>query len=210
MKRGLIITGGTPPSKELLEREIEAADGIICADHGFDALGAIPEKLLLVVGDFDSAVRTQEIQRPEIPAEILSPMKDETDTEMALLRMLEYKPEEIRILGGTGSRIDHSLATIFSLEAYVDGETRILLVDDSNRLEILGEGRYTFSKDGYTYISLLPLTDSAIVSTEGMKYEISALSLMRKRTRGVSNEILDNTGTITIHKGHVVVVQSSD
>ncbi|MDQ0507788.1 thiamine pyrophosphokinase [Peptoniphilus ivorii] len=210
MKRGLIITGGTPPSKELLEREIEAADGIICADHGFDALGAIPEKLLLVVGDFDSAVRTQEIQRPEIPAEILSPMKDETDTEMALLRMLEYKPEEIRILGGTGSRIDHSLATIFSLEAYVDGETRILLVDDSNRLEILGEGRYTFSKDGYTYISLLPLTDSAIVSTEGMKYEISALSLMRKRTRGVSNEILDNTGTITIHKGRVVVVQSSD
>ena len=124
--------------------------------------------------------------------------------------MLEYKPEEIRILGGTGSRIDHSLATIFSLEAYVDGETRILLVDDSNRLEILGEGRYTFSKDGYTYISLLPLTDSAIVSTEGMKYEISALSLMRKRTRGVSNEILDNTGTITIHKGRVVVVQSSD
>lgn len=210
MKRGLILTGGRKPSKELLEREIRWADGIICADGGYDALAHVPEKLKLVIGDFDSSHRLAELKEKQLPIEVLSPMKDETDTEMAVTRMLEYEPDEIHILGGTGSRWDHSVATIFSMEAYLDEKAKITLIDENNRLSMVGPGAYTLERLGFHYISFVPVTDAIMISTEGFKYEVDHLILSRKKTRGVSNELLRDGGKVTLHEGKMLIIHSKD
>lgn len=210
MKWGLILTGGRKPSKELLEREIRWADGIICADGGYDALAHVPEKLKLVIGDFDSSHRLAELKEKQLPIEVLSPMKDETDTEMAVTRMLEYEPDEIHILGGTGSRWDHSVATIFSMEAYLDEKAKITLIDENNRLSMVGPGAYSLERLGFHYISFVPVTDAIMISTEGFKYEVDHLILSRKKTRGVSNELLKDGGKVTLHEGKMLIIHSKD
>ena len=210
MKRGLILTGGRKPSKELLEREIRWADGIICADGGYDALAHVPEKLKLVIGDFDSSHRLAELKEKQLPIEVLSPMKDETDTEMAVTRMLEYEPDEIHILGGTGSRWDHSVATIFSMEAYLDEKAKITLIDENNRLSMVGPGAYTVERLGFHYISFVPVTDAIMISTEGFKYEVDHLTLSGRETRGVSNELLKDGGKVTLHEGKMLIIHSKD
>lgn len=210
MKRGLILTGGRRPSFDLLAREIRWADGIICADGGFDALAHVPEKLKLVIGDFDSSHRLEELKAKNLPIEILPAEKDETDTEMAVLRMLEFAPEEIHILGATGSRWDHSVATIFSMEAYLNEKARISLIDENNRLRMIPAGTYDVRKDGFRYISFIPVTDAIVISTKGFKYEVDHLKLYRKKTRGVSNELIDEEGTVTLHEGTALMIHSKD
>lgn len=210
MKRGLIITGGRRPSKELLDREIRWADGIICADSGYDALAHVPEKLKLVIGDFDSSHRLAELKEKQVPIEVLPPMKDETDTEMALTRMLALDPEEIHILGATGSRWDHSVATIFSLEAYVDEKATISMIDENNRLRLVGPGRYHLEQLGFHYVSFVPVTDAIEITTDGFKYEVDHLTLYRKKTRGVSNELLKEAGEVTLHEGKMLIIHSKD
>ncbi|MDD7362950.1 MAG: thiamine diphosphokinase [Peptoniphilus sp.] len=210
MKKGLVMTGGSKPSQALLDREIEWADAIICADSGFDMLGGNTEKLDLVIGDFDSTRRTDMLDRLNVPIEALSPQKDETDTEMAMLRMLEKNPSQIHILGATGSRLDHSLATVLSLESYLDRDVEITLIDDHNELRIVDSGRYVVHDSGFKYFSLIPLTDSIEVSTKGMAYEIDHAILYRKKTRGVSNEIVDEEATVYIHEGRAMMIKSKD
>lgn len=210
MKRGLVVTGGRRPSSDLLEREIQWADGIICADGGYDALAHVPEKLKLVIGDFDSSHRLEELKANNLPIEVLPPEKDETDTEMAVLRMLEFSPDEIHILGATGSRWDHSVATIFSMEAYLNETVKISLLDDNNRLRMIPAGTYDVKKDGFRYISFIPVTDAIVISTKGFKYEVDHLTLYRKKTRGVSNELLKDEGTVTLHEGTALMIQSKD
>lgn len=210
MKRGLILTGGRRPSFDLLAREIRWADGIICADGGFDALAHVPEKLKLVIGDFDSSHRLEELKAKNLPIEILPAEKDETDTEMAVLRMLEFAPEEIHILGATGSRWDHSVATIFSMEAYLDENAKITMIDENNRLRMVGPGTYAIEKLGFHYISFVPVTDAITISTDGFKYEVDHLTLYRKKTRGVSNELLKDGGTVELHEGKMLIIHSKD
>ena len=210
MKKGLIITGGDKPSREILFREIHWADGIICADSGFDVVEDYLEKTILVIGDFDSTHRKDAIERLDIPVEVLPPMKDETDTEMAFLRMLEHEPEEIHLLGGMGSRWDHSLATVLSLEAYLDRCEKITMIDGQNELQMVRPGTYPVKKGNYHYFSVVPISDYVIFSTHGLKYEVSELKLLRKKTRGVSNEIIKEDAFVTIHEGTALFIKSKD
>lgn len=210
MKRGLIVTGGNKPSPELLLREIQWADMIICADSGFDSMADHRDKIVLVIGDFDSTHRREALEKLDVPVEVLSPMKDETDTEMAFLRMLEYEPDEIHLLGGMGSRWDHSLATVLSLEAYLNRCKRIKMIDEQNELQMVLPGTYSVEKGDYHYFSVIPISDSVVFSTHGFKYEVSKLEILRKKTRGVSNEIIEQNAFITLHKGTALFIKSKD
>ena len=40
-------------------------------------------------------------------------MKDKTDTELGILHLLDKKIDDITLMGVTGTRLDHTLASIF-------------------------------------------------------------------------------------------------
>lgn len=63
-----------------------------------------------IVGDFDSLpgeILERYRQEGEIPIRTYNPVKDATDTKIALDKALEEGSTEIWILGATGTRIDH-------------------------------------------------------------------------------------------------------
>ena len=59
------------------------------------------------------------------------------------------------------------------------------------------------------YVSLVPLSD-IIVTLEGFKYPLDKANVSFGTTICQSNEIKENEGCITVHKGIVAVCESKD
>lgn len=206
--KGLLLSGGSPPSQELLNKEIKWADKIVCADHGYDMIQSKEIQPDLLVGDFDS------IKHQYIPSglkvETHIAEKDETDTELALEGLLGFGVNKIHILGGLGSRIDHTLGNIFLLEKFLKEGCEIKVIDDHNRISIGVEGTHYFLKDNFQYISIIPISDNVIFTSQGLKYEVNHLEIRRGDPRGISNEISKLEAIIQIHKGIALIIESKD
>jgi thiamine pyrophosphokinase len=147
MKRCLIITGGKLDlsfAGSFLGQE--TFDKIIAVDAGLEAVKALGLEPDMIVGDFDTV-------KPEVLAyyrrmehivwDTHQPEKDETDTELALLKAQATGCTEVVVLGATGGRMDHMLGNIHLLfpclqkgmEAYIlDSQNRIYLMTRNGRL----------------------------------------------------------------------------
>ena len=109
----------------------------------------------MVVGDFDTVkpggAGSITGRMEHIVWDTHQPEKDETDTELALLKAQATGCTEVVVLGATGGRMDHMLGNIHLLfpclqkgiEAYIlDSQNRIYLIDKERtfkRREILGK-----------------------------------------------------------------------
>ena len=108
-KRTVIVSGG------ILEKEFvlpilqsEETEFIIGVDKGLQFLYENEIKPDYIVGDFDSVPREiVEYYRTEenVPIREFNPVKDASDTEIALRLCLGLRRKEIYILGGTGNRL---------------------------------------------------------------------------------------------------------
>ena len=112
----LIISGGNISSDFALDfMEKQNIDYIIAADRGLAFARRYGIRPDLIVGDFDSVSR--EIiegyrREGKVPIRTYNPVKDDTDTQIALEKALEAGSSRIWILGGTGTRLDHVLGNI--------------------------------------------------------------------------------------------------
>jgi len=188
---------------------LEQADFIICADGGAEhvlKLGIIPHVLL---GDFDSiSHRTREILRERgVEFVPFSPVKDKTDTELAVEYAVEAGAREIFLLGATGSRLDHTLANLYLLcRANLLG-VKLSLVDRVNQVWLVEE-RITLQGSRGQYLSLLPLSPRVTgVTTRGLKYPLTGATLVWGSSWGISNEFLGGEAEVTLTGGQLLVIQ---
>lgn len=187
---------GTPtqkPGGDIIGVEFGA---FYCASH------KIPMKI--ACGDFDSVSSDQKSLIKDFAHEFieLNPIKDETDFEYALSLCKDY--DRISVYGGLGRRLDHELVNLFL--AYND--PRIVLVDWHNKIQCYTQGTYSFKQGEYQYFSVLPFEASEI-SLTNFKYPLDHQVLKPFDTYLTSNEIVEE-GTLTIHQGKVLVIQSND
>lgn len=216
MKRAVIVTGGKIEEPFCLEYiKKQPFDYYIAVDSGlqfFYEQNITPD---LIVGDFDSvnakALRFFE-QHEGIEWMRLIPEKDDTDTECALRQAISRGYGQIHILGGTGSRIDHMLATVGLLGIGLEEHVEILLLDSHNRVRMIDKTIVISKKEQYgDYISLLPVTPEVIgVTLTGMKYPLSNYTMVCYKSLGVSNEIVEDTAEIQLKDGVLLVVESKD
>lgn len=210
----MIVSGGRLETDFLIEQiAIEKADMILCADSGANIVykaGILPHVLL---GDFDSVDQEvfqyfldQKTKTVRYKAE-----KDVTDTEIAIEYAINQGATEITLLGVTGSRLDHTLANIFILEKYMN-EVHCKILDRNNRIELLSDYETrVFTKNEFPYLSLIPISKKVKgVTTEGMKYPLTSAILSRKDSYGISNEIIDFDGSVSVTRGLLAVIQSRD
>ena len=112
--KGLIVGSGNLGSGELLKSQSLRADKIICADGGiryFKQSRIIPD---LVIGDLDSATEDEVawIYEKAISIEQYPMEKDATDMELCIKYLVNNGYNDIVILGGIGTRLDHTLANL--------------------------------------------------------------------------------------------------
>ena len=187
---------------------IPTAENYIGVDKGALTLARNGKRMLLAIGDFDSVEESDLAYIKEYSDTLiqLNPIKDDTDSEAAVMYAIENGYHKIYLYGGLGGRLDHAMINLRLVSRFPE---TVYLYDQNNLIYSLAEGVHSIDKHDYTYISFFT-EDEAIISLEGFKYPLDKQQLTNKDTYTTSNEILEDKGIITVHVGKVTVIQSKD
>jgi thiamine pyrophosphokinase len=208
MPRIVIFANGELPDLEKARGLLRADDTILCADGGTHhalALGLQPK---LVVGDMDSLFKDawKKLEQAHIQIELHPRDKDETDLELAIRRAIEMNPDSILIIGALGGRVDQTLGNIALLS-----DSRLSTLDsrlDDGAEEILFcRKQVEIRGRSGDVVSLIPWNGAVHgIHTEGLKWPLRGETLHPEKTRGISNEMIDETASISIESGLLLVI----
>lgn len=212
----LIVTGGNIEKEFLLktikEREFET---IIAVDNGLKALNEININPQHIVGDFDtvkSEILDKYKENKSIKIHEFNPIKDNTDTDIAIRLAIELNSDEITIIGGIGTRIDHVLGNIQVLKYALDSNIECKIIDENNEIQLIDKTTIIKKKDiTKKYISLIPLTEKVEhINLKGFKYELKNGTLTIGSSLGISNEISKEEAIIEFDNGILIMINSKD
>ena len=181
---------------------------IIGIDGGMKTLREAGIRPDIGVGDFDS-VNVEDYS--DTPIVKLQPEKDETDTEYALLMAIDKHPEEIVVMGATGSRLDQTMASINLLKLATDAGVDSFIIDETNRIRVVrGEVRLTREDIFGKYVSVLPYySEISHLTEKGFKYEVTDTTLDKVLSLGVSNELVEDVGIIS-SDDYMIIMETRD
>lgn len=215
-----IFSGG-----EIQDEFVEAycknnqVDWIIAVDGGLAVLERLGLRPAYIVGDFDT-VDTKVLEKYQSDGQVVvreyQPEKDLTDGQIAVELALKLCSTKVVLFGATGKRLDHLLGNLHLLYmAERDGAVCEIL-DIRNRVRLLRGGN-TYWVEQKTqfgkYVSLVPFTDVVKgITLTGFKYPLTDFTMTRfiNPTLGISNEVVEERGSIWFSDGILICVESRD
>jgi thiamine pyrophosphokinase len=204
-----VIVAGSALETPLDAEVVRAADLVVAADGGAEALLAVGRPPDLVVGDMDSISKDSLALLTDLGVEqaLLPTAKDETDLEAALKVVVGRGASSVTILGALGGpRLDHLVGTILLLGATWLDDVSVRVLDHWHELFLSRGEAEVRGRPGDT-VSLLALTPRVErVRTEGLVYALRDESLEQGTTRGVSNELAGERATVTHGSGRLLVI----
>jgi len=207
----VVLAGGDVPDRKLFAG-IDEAELVVAADGGVRSARTYGLPIHAVVGDFDSIAEGDTAWATAEGAELIAfpPNKDETDLELAIAHADAVETiDRIVVLGIEGGRLDHEMGNW----AVCSGPWRCGIDVHTARgtVEILrGAGRNSVDLDGEigNLVSLLPRTGPAIrVNTSGLRWALEDAVLYPEGSRGLSNEFVETSGSVTIGEGVLFVAR---
>jgi thiamine pyrophosphokinase len=209
-KRAIIFANGTVPDIRAVAALLKPDDVWIAADGGSRhalALGRAPD---IVIGDCDSlppgveeSLRQAGSRVNRFPAE-----KDQTDLELALDYAIREAFDQILIVGGTGGRIDQTLANI-ALLFRPELAGREACMDDGREELIPVRGSATITGAPGDIVSLIPFGgDATGIRTEELAFPLSSETLHLTSSRGVSNRLASAKANIQVEKGYLLCIHT--
>ncbi len=196
------------------ELETQKIDVLICADGGANlaiSSGRIPDVL---VGDLDSITTDNlskclenETKIIKYPAE-----KDQTDLELALDFAQNYleshgQPENtILLYAAGGKRLDHLLGNVAIMLGAAQNKRTVIMTDKSYLAWIMLPGRETINATVGQLLSIIPLSEKAVVCSRGLYYELNHLTLWQNSARGVSNILRESKVELEVRQGNILVI----
>lgn len=198
MKRCFIIAGG---DFDGFFDEINKNDLVITADKGFRYAEKEKIKIDYAIGDFDST------SRPDFKNIIaLNPIKDFTDTVAAIRLAIEKGYKEIIIYGGLGGRESHTISNIKTLLHYKKKGINISLKAKGKEIFVIdSDFSYKF-KDNDFYVSIFALDEDAILSIDGLAYELDSYKMSLDDSLGVSNQTKGSDFKISLEAGYLLII----
>lgn len=202
--RCVIISGSPQTNSDFLKQAINNDDYVICADGGYKyacLAGITPD---LIVGDFDSY---DGVLPDGINAVRLSPEKDDTDTIHAITLGIEKGFSNFVLLGALGGRTDHTYANISALEYLSNRSCTGIILSETERIEFLTRGEYSFNNMRGKTFSLFAFGCSDVcVSYEGAKYSLNKYNIKSCFPLGISNIFISDTARINIYDGNAILI----
>jgi thiamine pyrophosphokinase len=217
-EQALVVADGDVDATLLaaLARPAGRPPRLIAADGGAAhvlAAGLVPD---VVVGDFDSLAATDRARLEELGVElrVAARDKDESDMELCLLAALDIGAVSITLLGALGVvRPEHSLANLLLLaDPRLDGR-QVVIAGRGSRIWRIGTadgpGSASISGQPGDFVSLFPL-DSEVsgVSSDGLRFVLTDEALPLGPSRGLSNELLGDTASVTSRRGRLLLVHT--
>ena len=205
--RAVIVSGGTAPSKELLEKYIKKDDFIIGVDKGCNALFKYNIKPNVVLGDFDSADKkvVEYYEKNIKDFHKYKPEKDYTDTDLGYIAAKENGADEILLFGATGTRLDHMFGNIGIMLKALRENIDLKIIDDYNFTYLINK-ETTFKGNYGDTISFHAISDVVKnVSIKGAKYLLDSYDMTLFEPRAICNEFIDSDITISFDSGIIMV-----
>lgn len=206
-KRCVIIGAANIVNLDLVFDNVSNEDYVICADGGYDNALRAGIKVDLFVGDIDSYTSGEEISVEKI---VLSKEKDDTDMMVAIKEGLCRGYKDFLILGALGQRLDHTYANLCLLKYLYDNQSSAKIVDEKTEVFLLGSGQRSVivQKEG-KIISVFPFgCNFCSLSYSGLKYPLRNEKIYIESPRGISNEVIEKSATITVYEGVALIVLS--
>ena len=213
MPRIIIFANGDLPNLEKARALLHDDDFIIAADGGARhalALGLTPN---IIIGDldsatFDSSTGSEHRLRPltEKGTQVIQFPKDknETDLELAIQHALTLNPEQIIILAALGGRLDQILGNIALI---LHPSSFILRLDDGIEEVFFCRDKCEINGKPGDLVSLIPWQGEVTgIVTTNLKWALQSETLYPHKTRGISNEMMNDTATIQINSGLLLIV----
>lgn len=205
----LIISNGDIKDYNFYKKLIKDADMVICADGGANHAYRMKLKPHLIVGDLDSIKEEvlEFYEKEGVRIEKYPPMKDETDTQLAMLKAIELGAKEITFIGVIGERLDHSYANLSLLLYLLNRNIKGKIVNEMNEIYLINKFIEVEGKKG-ELLSLLPYSKEVKgIYTKGLFYGLSGQSMDLEMPYGISNVFTEDKATIEIEEGLLLVIK---
>lgn len=216
-KRCFLFTGGNDFHPHLLKHLPCENDFIAVADSGIFNLKRTNIYLIpdLIIGDMDSYdIDKARKEYPECKIILLPSEKNDTDTLYSLKYLIKSRFKTIHIIGGIGSRVDHTFVNALSLKYAFSQGVFATLDNGKNYIIYLENSHFTITKRKETqrsYVSVIPLSDKIEgLTLKGFKYPLINAKVYLEDVYTVSNELIDDIGEIIIKKGSILLTESFD
>lgn len=204
LKRVIIFGGNIAEINPEICNEIKITDFIICADAGYKFALENNIKPNLIVGDFDSAPCPENISCEIIK---LPTHKNDTDLHFAINLALKKGYNSFILTGVTGGRLDHTVATIASLNFLSDKADDCSVWDLNSKIFIVNSVLSIEKPDFDCFFSVFPISETADgVCIKGAVYPLENARLVNTFPLGVSNEFNDNKVEISLTSGKLLVI----
>lgn len=218
-KKAIVVSGGELDEEltvSILARQEDRC--VIGVDKGMEFLYQHQLMPDYIVGDFDSVreeIRDYYKNEAHVPVREYNPVKDASDTEMAIRLAMTLGSKDITILGATGGRIDHLWANVQSLMIPFKAGIEAKIVDRQNMITIIGGGETHIRKSEAfgPYFSVFPLGEEIFgFNISGAKYPLKNHILRPYDSLCVSNQIADDSdeAVISFAMGHVILMETRD
>jgi thiamine pyrophosphokinase len=209
--RAVIVAGGdvAPGDLDL----ITPRDHVLAADGGAVALVAAGCRPAMLIGDLDSVTvaLVEELAAAGVMIDAFPDDKESSDLELAVERAITDGAGEVLILGAFGGdRLDHALAGTLLLADPTYRDVDIRAVQGGSTVRVAYPGG-DLGLDGAVgdLVTLLPVAgDAHGVTTRGLRWPLSGATLRLGRSRGLSNEIVEQPASVRLNGGALLVVET--
>lgn len=213
-----LILDGSPMgvSDEVVHQLYDLSNMVIAVDSGLELANRACVAPDVVVGDMDSVDRSllDEYVKANVPTIQVSPVKDQTDLELALSYAKSRMFGRVFVTNFRGGRIDHELASVGIMGKcglcvvavddacamlYMDAVSEYGFTPNTARLARLG------MKPGDEY-SVIAFDGPARLTQTGVDYPQKHGDVDGLCGLTISNVVADETAKVTLEKGRAVLV----
>lgn len=203
----LVLAAGEAPETR---PQLDHIGYVAAADGGLEHARRYGIAVDAVVGDLDSAdpAHLAEAVAQGAVVERHPVDKDATDWELALRHARDAGYHSVVVVGGGGGRLDHFLSNAMVLASPDFSDLDLVWHVGSATVRIGRPGLVTtVTGERGDFVSLLAVGGSASgVTTEGLKWALDHASLAPGTSRGVSNELVEATATVSVAAGVLLVI----
>ena len=195
----LIVANGEFPSHPIPINILKKSKFIIACDGASNKLDSIGYEPNIIMGDLDSI--NKNVMKKFKQKIIHIKNQEENDLRKVLQFCKINKFFNIRIIGATGKREDHTIGNIFSINSFKD--LNIKLFTDFGCFVNINKSTI-FKSFKNQQVSLFTDNKHLIINTEGLKYNFKS-STISYLYSGTLNECIGSYFFIKILNGNLIV-----
>ena len=198
----LIAANGEFPYNKIAIRQIRECNSIIACDGAANTLinkGYIPD---IIIGDLDSISSENKVNYSDKIIEVKD--QNQNDLRKAIDYAIIRKIEDIRIIGATGKREDHTIGNIFSLIKY--HAVNIKIFTNTGFFTTINSNKRIKSFKGQQ-VSIFSLDNTIQIESTNLKYNFNK-RVINDLFSGTLNESVDDFFEIKISHGKLLIFQT--